>query len=77
MFTLKKTVLLLCAMVSVTSAAMAQAYPDHAVRLIVPFPPAGATDIAARVMGERLSSVWGCRRSSVRHRAGSRRARQA
>ena len=59
MFTLKKTVLLLCAMVSVTSAAMAQAYPDHAVRLIVPFPPAGATDIAARVMGERLSSVWG------------------
>jgi tripartite-type tricarboxylate transporter receptor subunit TctC len=30
-------------------------YPDHAVRLVVPFTPAGATDLLARLLGERLS----------------------
>lgn len=39
--------------------AMAQGFPDRAVRIIVPFPPGGATDIAARLVGERLSATWG------------------
>lgn len=28
------------------------------VRMVVPFPPAGATDILARVVGKRLTEVW-------------------
>ncbi len=34
-------------------------YPDHAVHLIVPFTPAGATDLLARLVGERLGEKLG------------------
>ena len=33
-------------------------YPEKTVRIIVPFPAGGATDIVARVVGERLSAAW-------------------
>jgi tripartite-type tricarboxylate transporter receptor subunit TctC len=29
-------------------------YPDHPVRIIVPFPPGGATDIAGRIVVQKL-----------------------
>lgn len=35
------------------------AYPAHALRLVVPFTPAGATDLLARLVGERLSRRLG------------------
>src|SRR5262249_5985108 len=41
------------------SIASAQAYPTRPVRLIVPFGPAGATDITARLVGQWLSERLG------------------
>jgi tripartite-type tricarboxylate transporter receptor subunit TctC len=42
-----------------TLGAHAQAYPSHAIRLIVGIPPGGAPDIAARVVGEKLGALLG------------------
>jgi len=39
-------------------AALAQSYPMRPVRIIVPFPPAGAVDILGRLVGQKLGEKW-------------------
>ena len=53
--------LLACAaalLVLATNAAFAQ-YPDKPIRLIVPYPPGGATDVIGRVMAQKLTTALG------------------
>ena len=40
-------------------AAGAQAYPTHPVRLIVPYPPGGASDLTARLLAQELTVALG------------------
>ena len=41
------------------AGAAARKFPERAVRIIVPFPAGGPTDILARVIGQRMSDDWG------------------
>jgi tripartite-type tricarboxylate transporter receptor subunit TctC len=40
-------------------SATAQSYPSKPVRLLIPFPPGGGTDILARMVAQRLSDALG------------------
>jgi tripartite-type tricarboxylate transporter receptor subunit TctC len=39
--------------------AGAAAYPDHAIRIVVPFPPGGPLDVVARIIGPKLGEKLG------------------
>jgi tripartite-type tricarboxylate transporter receptor subunit TctC len=48
------------AMFAAANGALAQGtYPDHAVRVLVGYPPAGPVDIIGRILADRLSQIWG------------------
>lgn len=46
-----------------------QAWPTRAVTFVVPFPPAGSTDIIARAMAQEIGRIWG-QPTIVDNRAG-------
>jgi tripartite-type tricarboxylate transporter receptor subunit TctC len=61
----------LAGMVAVAgNTALAQAYPVKPIRMIVPFPPGGTTDLLARTLGPRLSESLG-EQVVVENRAGA------
>jgi tripartite-type tricarboxylate transporter receptor subunit TctC len=59
MANLLRTLSLVLFALSFTPLVQAQAWPTKPVRIIVPFPPGGASDIVARLIGDKLSVAWG------------------
>jgi tripartite-type tricarboxylate transporter receptor subunit TctC len=49
--------LLVC--LPLAAAAQADDFPNKAIRIVVPFPPGGATDAAARLVAMKMSERWG------------------
>jgi tripartite-type tricarboxylate transporter receptor subunit TctC len=47
------------ALISSVVAASAQGYPSRPITLIVPFPPGGSTDTAARILADRMKPILG------------------
>jgi hypothetical protein len=37
----------------------AAAYPTKPVRIVIPYPPGGTSDILARMLGVKLTEIWG------------------
>ena len=54
-----RLILLIALLAGWQGSAAAQDYPTRPVRFIIPFGPAAATDIAARLFADRLSARWG------------------
>lgn len=52
-------VLALASCALVPGTALAQAYPTKAIRMILPFPPGGPTDIVGRLVAQKLSEQVG------------------
>ena len=50
---------MLCAINIAPAAAQTTAWPNKPVRIIVPFPAGGTTDVVARLLGQRLQEAWG------------------
>jgi len=45
--------------VSLISTSLAQTWPTHSIRLVVNFPPGGAADLLARLIGQSLTETFG------------------
>ena len=45
--------------IAVPSYAQRGPYPSSPVRIIVGFPPGGGVDVLARVLGQKMSGIWG------------------
>lgn len=58
MSTTRRTLLALAATI-LSTGAMAQAYPNKAIRVVVPFPPGGGTDIIARGVTQKVAETNG------------------
>jgi tripartite-type tricarboxylate transporter receptor subunit TctC len=58
------------AMLMAASFAGAQDYPAKPIRFVVPYAPGGASDVTARLIGQKMTEAWG-QTVAVDNRAGA------
>ena len=58
------------ALALIATVSMAQGYPSKSVRMMVPFAPGSATDALGRIIGAKLSEMWG-QAVVIENRAGA------
>jgi tripartite-type tricarboxylate transporter receptor subunit TctC len=63
--------MLICALALAGGIAGAQDYPTKPVRILVPYPPGGASDVTARVLADKLTKRWGGKAVFVENKAGA------
>jgi tripartite-type tricarboxylate transporter receptor subunit TctC len=61
---------LLAALLLSPCLVLAQSYPTKPVRIVVPFPPGGGTDVVARILGQKLTETWG-QQAIIENKAGA------
>ena len=54
-----KFLVLLGALALAATGAFAQSYPSKPIRIIVPFPAGGPSDVLSRIIGQKMSENWG------------------
>ncbi|MEN7527407.1 tripartite tricarboxylate transporter substrate binding protein [Cupriavidus sp. DL-D2] len=69
-FLLRSTLLSVALGVTVSGNALAETYPSRPIRLVAPYPPGGATDVLARLLGKQLGERLG-QPVVVENRAGA------
>jgi tripartite-type tricarboxylate transporter receptor subunit TctC len=51
-------ILLLLGALALVNAAVAKEWPTQPVRIVLPYPPGGASDVTARLLGLKMSQAW-------------------
>ena len=59
------------ALAALASTAAAQEFPTKPVRILVPYPPGGASDVTARVLADKLQKRWGGKAVFVENKPGA------
>jgi tripartite-type tricarboxylate transporter receptor subunit TctC len=68
---IRTSIALALAAVVLAGPAVAQEYPTKPVRILVPYPPGGASDVTARILADKLSKRWGGKAVFVENKAGA------
>lgn len=68
---LVKLLFLALALSGVPAAQAAEAWPSKTIRIVVPFPPGGATDVVTRLVAQKLNDEWKRQAVVVDNRGGA------
>jgi tripartite-type tricarboxylate transporter receptor subunit TctC len=63
-------VIMLLVLIGPVVPVAAASFPDHPVRIVVPFPAGGSNDVVARFLAMKLSEAWG-QQIIIDNRAGA------